>query len=70
MAPQLNVTWNRNTPTAVMAGVNNNGTAYVHTPDPGMGMGVTGGMGDVKNFRFACSLLLSKVEHGAMGATG
>jgi len=70
MAPQLNVTWNRNTTTAVMAGVNNNGTAYVHTPDPGMGMGVTGGMGDVKNFRFACSLLLSKVEHGAMGATG
>jgi len=70
IAPQLNVTWNRNTTTAVMMGVNNNGTAYVHSPDAGMGMGVIGSIGNVYSFRFMSSLMLSDLEQAALGNAG
>ncbi|WP_084689132.1 chitobiase/beta-hexosaminidase C-terminal domain-containing protein [Methanobacterium veterum] len=70
MASQLNVTWSRTPPTVVMSGVNMYGTGYVHCQDPAMGMSVNGAVDNIKNFRFACSFLLSEVEHAAVGATG
>ena len=53
-----------------MSGVNTFGMAYVHTPDPSMGMSVVGDVDNTKSFRFVCSLMLSEVEHMSLGSTG
>jgi len=52
-----------------MSGVTG-GRAYVHCQDPAMGMNVQGDLDNVKSFRFICSLMLSEVEHMALGSTG
>ena len=70
LSKSLNGTWSRTIPTVVMSGVNNNGKAYVHCPDPAMGMNFIGDGQNVKLFRLVCSLMLSEVEHAALGSAG
>jgi hypothetical protein len=70
LSKSLNGTWSRTIPTVVMSGVNNNGKAYVHCPDPAMGMNFIGDGQNVKLFRLVCSLLLSEIEQGVLGSTG
>ncbi|OPY26679.1 MAG: hypothetical protein A4E27_00695 [Methanobacterium sp. PtaU1.Bin242] len=69
MASCLDVTWNRNTPTVVMSGVNSNG-AYVHCQDPAMGMCVSGSADNLKFFKFVNSMMLSEVENVVLGSAG
>jgi hypothetical protein len=69
MASCLNVTWNRFTPTVVMAGVTG-GKAYVHCQDPAMGMSINGDSQNVMFFRFVNSLMLSEIENGVLSSTG
>lgn len=69
LAINLNISWIRTLTTAVMSGVFD-GKAYVHIPNPSMGMNVDGNANNVKSFSFICSLLLSEAEHAALGSTG
>ncbi|MGB9845798.1 MAG: hypothetical protein ACPLF9_08585, partial [Methanothermobacter tenebrarum] len=64
---KFNCSWTR-TSTIIMCGVSSDGRAYVHAPDPGMGMFAQGD--DVKSFRFTCSLILSEIERVALESTG
>lgn len=69
VAPSLNVTWFRTSPTIVMDGVSRNMT-YIHCPNPTMGMDIQGNTENVKLFRFLNSLLLSSAESSALSLTG
>lgn len=69
MASVLNVTWDRNTLTVVMSGVTN-GTGYVHTQDPSMGMNVNGNIENVMSFMLVNSMMLSEVENGVLSGAG
>lgn len=66
MAPSINVTWARSTPTSVMCGVSS-GMGYVHCLDPAMGMSVVSDVDNTKSFKYMCSLLLSEIEQGVLG---
>jgi len=72
ISENLNGTWSRITPTVVMSGVTGTtgGKAYVHCPDPGMGMSFLGDESNLRLFRFVCSLMLSEVEHVTLGSAG
>jgi hypothetical protein len=69
ISENLNGTWMRVTPTVVMSGVTG-GKGYVHCQDPAMGMDFIGDSQNVKFFRLVCSLMLSEVEHVALGSAG
>lgn len=70
VSKNLNGTWSRNTSTTVMSGISQYGMAYVHCPDPAMGMKFIGNGQNVKVFRLVCSLMLSEVEHVTLGSAG
>lgn len=64
-----NVTWERNIG-VVLAGINNEFRAYIHSSDPSLGRNISGIEDNVISFNFINSLMLSGIEHYVLSLTG